>query len=133
MFILIFHCIALHFLLLHSLCFSSKEAVFLFWFVFDVLEIFTMSWFWCFLFLLAYRIVIFQTNGSAKLKQIKLDVRREQWLSRGGFMIIFFIWKILIFDLLIMFYFVQTTNDRVFLFDFIIMNLECHSLMCIRV
>lgn len=25
-----------------------------------------------------------KTNGSAKLKQIKLDVRREQWLSRVG-------------------------------------------------
>ncbi|KAK8469971.1 hypothetical protein PHAVU_004G022800 [Phaseolus vulgaris] len=25
-----------------------------------------------------------RTNGSAKLKQIKLDVRREQWLSRGS-------------------------------------------------
>ncbi|XP_047179398.1 uncharacterized protein LOC124846223, partial [Vigna umbellata] len=36
----------------------------------------------CFNFLLVYGIVVVQTNGSAKLKQIKLDVRREQWLSR---------------------------------------------------
>lgn len=34
-------------------------------------------------FILIFVVIGFQTNRSAKLKQYKIDARREQWLNQG--------------------------------------------------
>ena len=45
----------------------------------------------------SYRDWFLQTNRLAKLKQSKLDVRREQWLSRGISLTLFQFYIILAF------------------------------------
>lgn len=84
--------------------FSKLEGIIRFWIVLDGLSVMSNAILFCFIFSFIFsgNVVLnhlncrdfdgwvyfllwfaFQTNRSAKLKQSKLDVRREQWLSQG--------------------------------------------------
>lgn len=84
--------------------FSKLEGIIRFWIVLDGLSVMSNAILFCFIFSFIFsgNVVLnhlncrdfdgwvyfllwfaFQTNRSARLKQSKLDVRREQWLSQG--------------------------------------------------